>query len=243
MAEGICAECGAATHRKYCLERCRDKARLRRRPKATCEFCAKPFPMRRGADRDNRFCSYPCAGKARYSTRNFSVVPWAQCPECRSDFIARRGRKYCSLACTQRANWKRTAQRRKVKPQPETRPCVQCGVSFTTTFQSKRFCGKSCLRTWHRRPGKDRRRARRAAAPYERIVRATVYARDGWRCGICNKPVNRNAVVPHPKAPVLDHILPIAGGGSHTYANVQCAHFLCNSIKSDKGQDQLRLIG
>jgi 5-methylcytosine-specific restriction endonuclease McrA len=45
--------------------------------------------------------------------------------------------------------------------------------------------------------------------------------------------VKRDKVVPHPKAPVLDHILPLAQGGTHEPTNVQCAHFMCNSIKRD----------
>ena len=34
--------------------------------------------------------------------------------------------------------------------------------------------------------------------------------------------------------PTIDHIKPISKGGTHTWDNVQLAHFHCNSIKSDK---------
>ncbi|NEA63940.1 HNH endonuclease [Streptomyces sp. SID12488] len=40
--------------------------------------------------------------------------------------------------------------------------------------------------------------------------------------------------VPSPMAPTLDHIVPLARGGSHEPANVQAAHFLCNNKKNDR---------
>jgi len=51
-------------------------------------------------------------------------------------------------------------------------------------------------------------------------------------------------VVPHPKAPTIDHIVPLAQGGDDTRDNVQLAHFECNWRKRDAGEsEQLRLIG
>jgi 5-methylcytosine-specific restriction endonuclease McrA len=49
----------------------------------------------------------------------------------------------------------------------------------------------------------------------------------------------------HPVSGGSDHIVPLAQGGTHEPANVQCAHFLCNSIKSDSMQttQQLMLFG
>lgn len=50
--------------------------------------------------------------------------------------------------------------------------------------------------------------------------------------------------VPHPRAAVLDHVIPLARGGTHEPANVRTACFLCNSIKGDGGgNEQLMLIG
>jgi 5-methylcytosine-specific restriction endonuclease McrA len=51
-------------------------------------------------------------------------------------------------------------------------------------------------------------------------------------------------LVPHPKAPTIDHIVPLAAGGDDIKANVQLAHFLCNSVKSNQGgNEQLILVG
>jgi 5-methylcytosine-specific restriction endonuclease McrA len=79
---------------------------------------------------------------------------------------------------------------------------------------------------------------------YEPIKPSEIYERDGWRCKLCHKKVNKRLKYPHPKSASLDHIVPMAEGGGHVKANVQLAHFICNSLKSAGGSaEQLRLIG
>ncbi|WP_442803649.1 HNH endonuclease [Streptomyces pseudogriseolus] len=78
------------------------------------------------------------------------------------------------------------------------------------------------------------------------VNRQAIYQRDRWVCQLCRKPVARGKAVPHPKAPTIDHIVPLARGGTHEPANVQLAHYHCNAIKSDgewAGGEQLALIG
>ncbi|WP_261949456.1 HNH endonuclease [Rhodococcus sp. T9N] len=71
-----------------------------------------------------------------------------------------------------------------------------------------------------------------------------IFERDRWQCHICNTRVKRDMVVPHPLAPTIDHLIPLAAGGTHEPANVATAHFLCNSRKGDRGAgEQLALIG
>jgi 5-methylcytosine-specific restriction endonuclease McrA len=121
--------------------------------------------------------------------------------------------------------------------------CACCGAPFTIIDQTKNtFCSKRC----QRRVAKDRARARKRQAFVAPVNRKRIFERDGWRCQLCHRPVVRTAVVPHPRAPVVDHVVPLARGGTHEPANVQCAHFICNSIKSDQvlgPGEQLRLIG
>lgn len=68
------------------------------------------------------------------------------------------------------------------------------------------------------------RRARLKGSVAERVDREVVFARDGWVCGICGLLADRDSAT-------VDHIIPIARGGPHTYANVQTAHRLCNLRK------------
>jgi len=80
------------------------------------------------------------------------------------------------------------------------------------------------------------RRARRYGATVEVVIAAEVFKRDRWRCGLCGKRVARRDAT-------VDHIVPLARGGEHSYRNAQTAHFRCNAAKGARGGGQLRLIG
>lgn len=72
----------------------------------------------------------------------------------------------------------------------------------------------------------------------------SVFERDRWTCQLCGKKIKRDAEVPHPLAPTIDHIIPLADDGTHEPANCQAAHFACNSRKRDRGGgEQLALVG
>lgn len=68
------------------------------------------------------------------------------------------------------------------------------------------------------------RRARKAGVQSERIIVSEIAKRDRNKCGICKKRVPL-------KTRSLDHIIPLSKGGTHTKANVQIAHLLCNQRK------------
>lgn len=74
----------------------------------------------------------------------------------------------------------------------------------------------------------QRRRARKAGANCESFRTLDIYERDGWICGICEKPVDRELRYPDPKSASLDHVVPLSLGGDHTRANVRLAHLKCN---------------
>jgi len=103
-----------------------------------------------------------------------------------------------------------------------------------------RFCSTKCKR----RTKASRRRARLRGAHHERYSRHQIFERDHWRCHICRRKTLRTKVVPHPRAPVIDHLVPLAEGGDDTAANVATACFMCNAIKREcGGGEQLALIG
>lgn len=118
-------------------------------------------------------------------------------------------------------------------------PCAACGTLLVTHRGDIRWCSYKCKRKMQA----TRRRARERAAFIEDVSPQRIYKRDGWRCQLCGTKVRRDKTAPHPQAPTLDHIIPLAKGGKHEAVNVQCAHFICNSIKSDRGGGQLLLIG
>lgn len=68
------------------------------------------------------------------------------------------------------------------------------------------------------------RRARLKNAFVESVDPVAVFERDGWVCGICGEAIARGEQS-------LDHVIPLARGGEHSYANVQASHLRCNVRK------------
>lgn len=51
-------------------------------------------------------------------------------------------------------------------------------------------------------------------------------------CGICGDLINYNLPYLDPGEFVVDHIVPLASGGTDTLSNKQAAHRRCNRLKS-----------
>lgn len=59
-----------------------------------------------------------------------------------------------------------------------------------------------------------------------------MYERDGWACGICLEPVDRELIGSASLwRPSIDHILPRSAGGSNEPENMRLAHFWCNAAR------------
>lgn len=135
----------------------------------------------------------------------------------------------CMLAPPRRQRWER-ARERADKAASGTRGyiwyagrCRECGDWFTTLQPAQVTCSKRCARS----AGKSRRRALQHAAFVAPVYRLAVFERDIWTCRLCGGKVKRGSVAPHPLAPTIDHIIPLATGGTHEPANCQTAHFIC----------------
>lgn len=198
----------------------------------------------------------PCQA-ARESARKKDRVPPRHCPTCR-EVVTRNGCTYCSAACQPQRTW---AER---KAGRSLAHCEACSAEYPKYFPAQRWCSLACanrhkvrtvparrfspeearerIRESWRQKNRRRRAAKRGAAS-EPYTLAEIAARDRMRCGLCGGRVAMKQVVPHPKAPTVDHVVPVFDGGDDTRANVQLAHFLCNSAKGARGSQQLALIG
>jgi 5-methylcytosine-specific restriction endonuclease McrA len=183
-----------------------------------------------------------------------------------------KSKKYCSRKCGLRAVYLKHRKppkervrhprvRRTKKPRQAqvSKPCELCGQAFgcpESLTNRRRYCSKKCRekgksqsplrRAIKRRSDKNQKAKRRAlkrGAYVAPVKFAEIALRDGWKCQLCGKTVKRKAQVPDPLAPTMDHIIPLAKGGTHEPKNVQLAHFRCNSLKSDREIGQLRFIG
>lgn len=76
-------------------------------------------------------------------------------------------------------------------------------------------------------------RAKRKQAFVEAVPFQTIWNRDEGVCQLCEKPIDPELKFPDWGSATLDHIHPIAKGGTHEMANVWLAHWFCNWIKRD----------
>lgn len=227
---------GAVRHRKL-MEKRPGSSAWKGEPKP-CPTCGKDFMPTR-----DRFvaCSMSCAQLARFGKKEAAPkackVYFPTCTQCHRAFTSRTPRSYlCSAKCRKRATWKVAVKN-----------CTLCGSAFTPPFGNAkpRLCSDACrheMAKASRDKVKVRRRSRmKKPEGSALVIRRQVHERDGWLCHLCGKPVLRSAVVPHPKAPTLDHLVPLAHGGKHVMDNVRTAHFICNSKRGAGGVVQLLL--
>ncbi len=205
-----------------------------------CRTCSNKFVTTTG----RIYCSDKCR-PVREKKAPQSRLDWRLCL-C-GKWICKPGRKYCTEHCSKEAQAIRAGSRNK--------QCRQCAEPLGY-FNPASLC-VDCRDARARQRKKDQRRnpdyrslnnhrqrARHYGVDYEPVKRSRVFERDGWKCGICQKRVDKRLKHPHPLSASLDHVVPMALGGGHTYLNTQCAHLQCNSKKSHFGAgDQLALIG
>lgn len=115
--------------------------------------------------------------------------------------------------------------------------CAACGKGFYSPYPNKKYCSDTCKRKFKGQYNNIRSRCRKYGVFYDpKVTAKAVIERDGGICQICHKKCDENDRSwgsLGPKFPTVDHIIPLAKGGTHTWGNVQCACALCNSYKRD----------
>jgi 5-methylcytosine-specific restriction endonuclease McrA len=185
--------------------------------KATCSACGSS--VYRGPSSCPEIVCQPCRrGRPSYWPPSSWKAEQRTCPICEVVFLQQRcGQRYCTIRCRNR----------------RARNYTKAGLEQRRQYDRTR----SPLVN-------HRKRARKRNAPSEPYTLAEIAKRDRYHCGICRKRVAMTKVVAHPKAPTIDHRVPLAAGGDDTKANVQLAHYRCNVSKGDRGGgEQLWLIG
>lgn len=210
-----------------------------------CEVCGIDYRATYGEQRTcGRACGAVINSRIAAAVPRSSPIEWHDCAECGRTMSCPR-RVVCSTECRTARAARLYREAFESRAQRTSRPCEDCGETYTTqTAHNKGVCLR-CQKRRHKAAfgSTDRKRARAYGVEYEPVSRAKVYERDAWRCGLCGKKVRKDKKAPHPLSPSLDHVIPMSQGGPHTYANVQCAHFLCNSLKGVGGSQQLALVG
>lgn len=128
--------------------------------------------------------------------------------------------------------------------------CAGCGNEAKVRRKGSRFCSVRCYNVSvgnqvdversqayrdKRRRERISRRARENGAYRAEVDPRDVFKADGYRCHLCGRKCDQGKEVPHPKAPTVDHIVPLSAGGDHGPANCRTACFRCNNSKGNRG--------
>ena len=118
--------------------------------------------------------------------------------------------------------------------------CKNCGKEYcigTTGYNSKQYCSEKCMKRWAMRVKNDRRLKRMKQRKHDNdITLEKLFSRDSGICYLCggacdwDDMTDGNAGDSYPS---IDHVLPLAKGGTHTWDNIKLAHRKCNWEKRD----------
>lgn len=236
---------GALT--KYCSQNCADEARrIRNRERwreanpgwndgtnKVCEWCGKSYEVKPKYASQSRFCSDECQ-QTWYSREIRGHGSWEEYQEERDKQKEERLEKL--------------EEERKAKI--KTKECSECGQPFETIQPNQLTCSKECGRL---RKNRLRRYYKEERYNEENLIDKDItvkvlYKRDKGICYICGGKCDfkdHTQINGHftagPNYPSIDHVIPIARGGMHTWDNVKLAHHYCNSTKSDILPSELEL--
>ena len=230
MNKIVCRTCGRVSYGRMPSNYCTAKCRIRS-PEYIERNRARLERTRRAQGRKK------VKGK-RVCVRSYKHI----CVQCEARFWSAWPKRTRCGYCTKR----RTAAK--------ARHCVTCrcwftpwtgrgGTSVTCSTECHNVRAENQLKK-SRRIGKAMRRARQRGADSEAVDPMLVFYRDKWICQICgSRTPQRKRGTHDPRAPELDHIVPLAMGGSHKYTNTQCACRECNQRKGASIVGQGHLFG
>lgn len=184
------------------------------------------------------FCSWDCKSQHIKDSKPgpSSVVYAGYCEACGGPFVCKTKRKYCGKEC-----WPKATVPTYLERPAFIKNCKVCDTRYEVRSSGgmpSQFCSDECrskMRASHRRIAGAASKAKRRAATIEKVDPFVVFDRDGWKCQICGIDTPRELRGSHKNnAPELDHVIPIAKDGKHSYANTQCCCRKCNIKKSDK---------
>lgn len=230
------------TH-KVCSKECRRRhqqnksVEYRRNHIGACIFCGRSFK----GDPDRVFCNGVCKAASVALTVSIERMQ-AHLVSLERRIVAMEEATTCSrLRCDNRTTGKNArAYCKNCLRRRAIGCCARCGVNLDRRYA--RVCDE-CKRQKRRDEKTHSRRARLHGCEVERVVRATVFKRDCWKCQHCGcHCVKASGLNQHNEA-TLDHIVPISKHGGHTYDNVQLLCRQCNTAKGVAYEgEQLRLI-
>lgn len=247
----ICNKEFEGRKKKYCSQDCADEARrIRNRDRwraanpgwdegtnKVCEWCGKSYEVKPKYASQSRFCSYECQ-QTWYSREVRGHGP-------REEYLKELEQQKEE---TQKRRAKERAEKRKANHRVIV--CSECGKTTDVYQPHQKTCSPECSKARTKRMAHERKdkRLNDLNVVDKDISLKTLYKRDKGICYICGgkcdfKDHARNGsnFISGPTYPSVDHVVPLARGGKHSWDNVKLAHHLCNAKKSDILPSELEL--
>lgn len=248
---------GVARVQNFCSRPCAMRARLvaegktGRRQMVRCRGCGDCSERKVRKHNDSgEYCSRECytAWKIRLSGEKQALKRIA------ANWYVKPGKEPLSKVEEEIAALRRIARWAPGRS-ATVRPCVKCGRKAKGSGNRRRMCigcalvakasaarraKKSESGKARKRIYKARRRALERGVTADKIDPIKVFERDGWKCHICHRRTPKALRGTYDdRAPEMDHVVPLAAGGTHTWGNVKCSCRQCNGAKSDRPLGQV----
>lgn len=183
-----------------------------------------------------------CGGEFERTYHNITTKGSVTCPYCvEADRIKRREAKAIEQE-RKKSECKRKRKEREAEAERnrEARKHA-CSVCGTITHRRK-YCSTECAKKADNKRRDFNRRMKLSIARVDTDITVEgLYRRDNGTCYLCGGRCNYEDYtvidgnfIAGDWYPSIDHVIPLAKGGKHSWDNVMLAHRLCNSRKSDK---------
>lgn len=162
------------------------------------------------------------------------------CPTCRETKKRERQealRLQREKEAQERIECRKAAEER--KREEKFHPCPVCG----TLTSRKKYCSDKCAHKAANTRNEVKRRHKIQNVMVDKdITLPKLYERDYGICYLCGELCDWNdkeeredgVIVCGDRYPSIDHVIPLAKGGEHSWQNVKLAHRKCNTIKGAK---------
>lgn len=183
-----------------------------------------------------------CGGEFERTYHNITTKGRVTCPCCTESERKRKAdEKKTEMVLKRQAKELRIKERQAEEERKKAERIHKCPVCGTETNRPK-YCCPDCAKKSSNKQRDHRRRMKITARLIDNDITVEgLYRRDsgvcylcGGRCNLEDYTVRDGAFVAGDWYPSIDHVVPLAKGGEHSWNNVRLAHRRCNILKSDK---------